>query len=248
LVARAFVEGVVVVVVANADIDDDQWMELEVCAWTAQLRGLAWRVVGAGNSVVGGDITRTWGSITATPLYGHRANTHVDAFCQADGALGAQLVADVAAFIRTRAPTGTIIDAYAGSGAFGAALATLSSPVIAIEEAAVCAPSLQALPFVRAHIGRVHEVLPTIMEPIAAVVLDPPKKGAADAIAAVIALAAPVIALVACDPDAGARDARALCEGGYAIEQVVPYALFPGSIEVESLYLLSRLSRPAPSR
>jgi tRNA/tmRNA/rRNA uracil-C5-methylase (TrmA/RlmC/RlmD family) len=73
------------------------------------------------------------------------------------------------------------------------------------------------------------------------VVLDPPRAGAGrDVCRALCSLGAPRVVLVSCDPAAGARDLRALAEGGYALESFEAWDLFPHTHHVEFVAGLTR--------
>ncbi|MEO8175588.1 MAG: class I SAM-dependent RNA methyltransferase, partial [Sphingomicrobium sp.] len=66
-----------------------------------------------------------------------------------------------------------------------------------------------------------------------AVVLDPPRAGAAEQIANLAASAVPRIAYVSCNPATFARDARTLADGGYALDWVRPVGQFRWSTHIE---------------
>ena len=66
-----------------------------------------------------------------------------------------------------------------------------------------------------------------------AVVLDPPRAGAKEQVAALAASPVPRIAYVSCNPATFARDARTLTDGGYALEWVQPVGQFRWSTHVE---------------
>jgi 23S rRNA (uracil1939-C5)-methyltransferase len=68
-----------------------------------------------------------------------------------------------------------------------------------------------------------------------AVVLDPPRAGAADAVAPLAALRAPRILYVSCDPATLARDVRALIACGYRLARAQPVDLFPQTYHVETV-------------
>ena len=66
-----------------------------------------------------------------------------------------------------------------------------------------------------------------------AVVLDPPRAGAAEQAANLAASAVPRIAYVSCNPATFARDAKTLVDGGYALAWVRPVGQFRWSTHVE---------------
>ena len=66
-----------------------------------------------------------------------------------------------------------------------------------------------------------------------AVVLDPPRAGAAEQIAALVSSPVPRIAYVSCNPATFARDAKTLVSGGYALAWVRPVGQFRWSTHVE---------------
>ena len=66
-----------------------------------------------------------------------------------------------------------------------------------------------------------------------AVVLDPPRAGAVEQVAALAASAVPRIAYVSCNPATFARDAKMLVTGGYALDWVQPVGQFRWSTHVE---------------
>ncbi|HLQ39166.1 MAG TPA: class I SAM-dependent RNA methyltransferase [Planctomycetota bacterium] len=74
------------------------------------------------------------------------------------------------------------------------------------------------------------------------VLLDPPRLGARPALPLLLQLAAPHLVYVSCDPNTLARDLRTLCDGGYAIEQVEGYDMFPQTYHVECVARLQRHS------
>ena len=65
------------------------------------------------------------------------------------------------------------------------------------------------------------------------VVLDPPRAGAAEQVAALAASPVPRIAYVSCNPATFARDAETLVGGGYRLEWVRPVGQFRWSTHIE---------------
>jgi 23S rRNA (uracil1939-C5)-methyltransferase len=66
-----------------------------------------------------------------------------------------------------------------------------------------------------------------------AVILDPPRAGAAEQVAMLAASSVQRIAYVSCNPATFARDARALVDGGYGLEWLKPVGQFRWSTHVE---------------
>jgi len=73
-----------------------------------------------------------------------------------------------------------------------------------------------------------------------AVILDPPRAGAAEQAAALAASTARRIAYVSCNAATFARDARALVDGGYALQWIKPVGQFRWSTHVELAAAFSR--------
>ena len=73
-----------------------------------------------------------------------------------------------------------------------------------------------------------------------AVVLDPPRAGAKEQVPLLARSDVPRIAYVSCNPATFARDARALTDGGYALEWVKPVGQFRWSTHVELVGAFSR--------
>ena len=73
-----------------------------------------------------------------------------------------------------------------------------------------------------------------------AVVLDPPRAGAAEQVAALAGSSVGRVAYVSCNPATFGRDAAGLVQGGYAIEWVQPVGQFRWSTHVELAACFSR--------
>ncbi|CAB4733715.1 MAG: TRAM domain-containing protein [Actinobacteria bacterium] len=83
------------------------------------------------------------------------------------------------------------------------------------------------------HSGRVEQKLPLINR-VDVILLDPPRTGAGEMVVKqMIAKKPRTIVYVSCDPASLARDARALEEGGYHLNHIVGFDLFPMTQHVE---------------
>jgi 23S rRNA (uracil1939-C5)-methyltransferase len=68
--------------------------------------------------------------------------------------------------------------------------------------------------------------------------LDPPRSGAAEAIDLITRLGPKRIHYVSCDPATLARDLQKLVTGGYKIEQIMAFDMFPQTFHVETIVYL----------
>ncbi len=170
---------------------------------------------------------------------------HVRAFFQSNRFLIEPLVDHVCAAM---AP-GLVLDLYAGVGLFAIAAATgRGGEVLAIEGDEIAAANLrrnasQSSGGVRVRSESVENFFagPHAQVSPATVVVDPPRTGLSRAaVEGVLGLRATRLVYVSCDVATLARDARLLCDGGYAIEQVRAFDLFPQTAHVETVIVFSR--------
>ena len=142
---------------------------------------------------------------------------------------GAALIADLFAGLGTFALSlpGKV---YAGEGARDVALALKSAVNRAGRTVFVEHRDLFRRPLDIAELNRFE-----------AVVLDPPRAGAREQVAALAASSAPKLAYVSCNPATFARDAKMLVDGGYRFDWVQPVGQFRWSTHVE---LAAAFSRP----
>lgn len=159
------------------------------------------------------------------------------------------LVADLVTSVLDQVPAGErVLDLYAGVGLFAIALAGAGARrVTAVEGDRSSAEDLQknARPFgdaVRVVMGSVEAHLTAkTAEPFATIVIDPPRVGVSrDVMAALVRRAAPRVVYVSCDPATMARDARRLLDGGYRLEALRAFDLFPNTPHVETVGVFVR--------
>jgi 23S rRNA (uracil1939-C5)-methyltransferase len=151
----------------------------------------------------------------------------------------------VAAVREAVGKAGTVADLFAGLGTFALSLA--SARVYAAEAGRDAIMSLKAA---AARAGRQvfadHRDLyrrPLTVEELGrfdAVVLDPPRAGARDQVAALAQASTHTISYISCNPSSFARDAKIICAGGYRLDWVQPVGQFRWSTHVE---LAARFTR-----
>jgi tRNA/tmRNA/rRNA uracil-C5-methylase (TrmA/RlmC/RlmD family) len=204
------------------------------CAATTLVQGLVLHV--GPQRLVVGDVS------VHVPL---EADFHLDvpadAFSQVNPAMNPVLVATVLELARPAAGT-TVIDCYAGAGNFALPLARRGASVLAIEASRLAVDAGRANA-ARARLANVRFVCGDVAAALAdaprghldLVVLDPPRRGAAPAIAPIARHGPARIVYVSCDPATLARDARALVATGYRLGRVQPLDLFPQTYHVETV-------------
>lgn len=137
----------------------------------------------------------------------------------------------------------TVVDAYAGVGAFSALLAPHAARIIGIEESTAAVADAEEnvadAPNVEFMTGKVEDILPSLEVVPDAVILDPSRTGCQPTVLeTLLELAPPRIAYVSCNPQTLARDLAVLCRR-YSIESVQPVDMFPQTHHVECLASLS---------
>lgn len=165
------------------------------------------------------------------------------AFLQATPDGEAALIADARAFL---AGAGTIADLFSGLGTFAFALGGVSK-VLAVEAARDAhLAARQAAALARLPVHALHRDLfraplqPGELDRFDAVLLDPPRAGARDQIAAIAASKLTRVAYVSCNPSSWARDARVLADAGFRLAQLRPVGQFRWSTHVELTSFFTR--------
>lgn len=144
----------------------------------------------------------------------------------------------------------TVFDLYCGTGTIGQIMAEAGSKkVIGIEliEEAVVAANENAK---RNHLenctflaGDVLKMVDELKERPDLIIVDPPRDGIhPKAIGKIIAFGAPEIVYVSCKPTSLARDLEIFQQEGYQVERVELMDMFPRTVHVETICLLSKLN------
>ena len=148
-----------------------------------------------------------------------------------------RLVSDARAFLDGAS---TVADLFSGLGTFAFGLAGPGTKVLAIEAARdahlACktAANARGLPVMAMHRDLFRNPLQADEAGrFAAILLDPPRAGAREQIAAIAASSASRVAYVSCNPASWARDAKALVDAGFRLEKLRPVGQFRWSTHVE---------------
>lgn len=142
---------------------------------------------------------------------------------------------------------GMALDLYSGVGLFALPLARRFETVIGVEDnqRAVDYANRNAAKAGLGNLNFVTESVRTYLRladrgPVDFILLDPPRAGAEnDTIRNLIALAAPQISYVSCEPSILARDLRVFLAAGYAIDSITAFDLFPQTHHVETVVRMS---------
>lgn len=148
----------------------------------------------------------------------------------------------------TNNQSATLLDIYCGVGLFSKFFADKYAKVIGIEASpSACedfAINLDEFNNIELYEGAAEEILPALApqltQPIHMIV-DPPRAGIdKHALDAILQINPQVIAYVSCDPSTLARDAARLIKGGYTLQHVTPFDLFPQTYHIESISIFTR--------
>ena len=138
------------------------------------------------------------------------------------------------------------LDLYSGVGLFTLPLARRFKSVVAVEANSAAARfarrNLQGLANSRVITATVTDWFrATAVDPVDFVLLDPPRAGAESAvIKGILDVEAPHISYVSCDPATLARDLKKLVAGGYTLQSLNAFDLFPQTHHVETVVHLRR--------
>jgi 23S rRNA (uracil1939-C5)-methyltransferase len=144
----------------------------------------------------------------------------------------------------------TVWDAYCGIGTISLFLAKQAKKVYGVEivpeaiEDAKANAALNDINNAQFFAGKAEEIIPQkYKEGIKAdvIVVDPPRKGCdKELLDTIIDMQPDRVVYVSCDPATLARDLKILGEGGYEVREVQPVDMFPETVHVECVTVLSR--------
>lgn len=172
--------------------------------------------------------------------------------------LGAEVLYETAReFIGDALPSGAdadvaehgkvVFDLYSGTGTIAQMLAPVAKKVIGVEiipeavEAAKENARLNSLTNCEFIAGDVLKVIDEIEEKPDYIVLDPPRDGIhPKALEKIIRYGVPQMVYISCKPTSLARDLEVLQARGYEVKKVCCVDMFPATVHVETVILLSR--------
>ncbi|MGI9106485.1 MAG: class I SAM-dependent RNA methyltransferase [Pyrinomonadaceae bacterium] len=174
-------------------------------------------------------------------IAGERYRFNADCFFQINHALLEPLLREALRDVRGE----TAIDLYCGVGLFTLPLARRFARVTGVEGNAAASEfarrnlSDAELTNVEIKTSRVGEWLARhakSLTPVDFVLLDPPRAGAeAEALQGILDLHPRRIVYVSCDPATLARDLRTLTDGGYTLDSLAAFDMFPQTHHVETI-------------
>jgi 23S rRNA (uracil1939-C5)-methyltransferase len=162
-------------------------------------------------------------------LSGKRVAFPVGGFLQATADGEAALVQAVSEAVDDASPAA---DLFAGLGTFALALGAAYAAEASRDAAAALKRAVPGMTVEHRDLYR-RPLDPEELKRFGAVVLDPPRAGAEQQISQLASSAVARIAYVSCNPATFARDAKALVDGGCALEWVKPVGQFRWSTHVE---------------
>ncbi len=139
---------------------------------------------------------------------------------------------------------GSVLELYCGSGNLTFAIAPHATQVIAADDdkGAIAAAQHEAATQKISHVQFVCISAEKILQHpaqkksrIDCIVLDPPRRGAAESVPGIIALHPRAMCYISCDPATLARDLRLLIAAGYIVESVQPIDMFPQTFHIETV-------------
>ena len=147
----------------------------------------------------------------------------------------------------------TVLDLYCGIGTIGLYAASKASKLIGIEiihdaiEDAKINQRLNNVENAYFYTGKAEEILPMLykqgVNKADVIIVDPPRKGCDEnALSTICDISPTKIVYVSCNPATLARDVKFLTENGFKLEKVQPVDMFPNTVHVETVVLMSRIS------
>ena len=231
----------------SVTLDGDRAATETALARVAASDGLTGCAVRAGDGarVESGDpyVVDSFDVLTGGRVTNGELRRHAESFFQANR----YLVPDLVRAVLDSVTAGPIYDLYAGVGLFSIALALAGArQIAAVEGDRMSGIDLRhnarsAADVVRVVQDSVEHFLHASPSRPGTVIVDPPRTGiSAAAMTSLVKIGALRLVYVSCDPATMARDARRLLDGGYRLESLRAFDLFPNTPHVECVGVFLR--------
>ena len=205
------------------------------------------------NVIMGKDIQTIWGQDYITDYIGD-VKFHISplSFYQVNPVQTERLYGTALEFAGLTGEE-TVWDLYCGIGTISLFLARRAGRVCGVEivpqaiRDAKNNAAINDISNARFYVGKAEEVLPGMYEKEGVqadvIVVDPPRKGCEQVVLETMVKMQPErIVYVSCDPATLARDVKYLRENGYELDRVKAVDMFPHTVHVETVVLLSKLN------
>ena len=172
----------------------------------------------------------------------------VGGFCQVNLGQNSNLV-DLVLNMTADGPHDRVLDLYCGYGNFSLPVSTLAREVLGIDaqNSAIRSARHNALrnsihncSFEKNQVPEAVTSLVAAGRTFQTIILDPPRRGAAEILALLPRLGAERIVYISCNPATLARDLATLTRAGYQLSRLVPVDMFPQTHHLESVALMQR--------
>ncbi len=187
------------------------------------------------------------------PLPGASLLASPEAFTQVNWELNQRLVAAVVEGALARGAA-SFLDVYAGAGNFSLPLGAAGLTGVGVEEEGAALQAarraqreqgLSGVQWLAGDAARRVARLAQARQRFDLIIVDPPRTGARPLLRGLLALGAPSLAMVSCNPVTLARDLEGLA-AAYTLEQVTAFDFFPHTHHVEVLCWLGRRAAVGP--
>ncbi len=173
---------------------------------------------------------------------GSQLHFNVKNFIQGNNAVNQKMVAQARSWLAAK-PHETLLDLFAGIGNFSVPMAKDFAKVVAVEGIADMVQQIRHNAALNQRdnveacvLNLADEILLPKLPQADAILLDPPRTGAAELMPWLSAQAARIL-YVACEPSSLVRDAKVLLAAGFKLEKICVMDMFPQTKHVESMAL-----------
>ena len=186
-----------------------------------------------------GPILLAGGGYLIMEAAGRQFKVSAESFFQVNSMQAANMVK----YLQTQLPLAshmTLLELFSGVGLFSAFLAPQVDRFVAVESAPTATMdfehNLGEFDHVELYETTAEIALANLELHPDLVLADPPRAGLGrKVVAAILDTGASVLAYVSCDPATLARDARQLTAGGFHLEKLTPFDMFPQTYHIESI-------------